>query len=37
MEHQLKASVDGCVDKVLTSTGNQVKARQLLVQLKQSN
>jgi len=36
MEHLLKASIDGLVDKVLTATGNQVKARQLLVQLQQS-
>jgi len=37
MEHLLKASVDGRVEKVLTTTGNQVKARQLLVQLQQSS
>ena len=37
MEHLLKASVDGRVEKVLTATGNQVKARQLLVQLQQSS
>jgi len=37
MEHLLKASVDGKVEKILTTTGNQVKARQLLVQLKQSS
>jgi geranyl-CoA carboxylase alpha subunit len=37
MEHVLKASVDGCVEKILTATGNQVKARQLLVQLKESS
>jgi len=37
MEHLLKASVDGCVEKILTTTGNQVKARQLLVQLQQSS
>ena len=37
MEHLLKASIDGCIEKILTATGNQVKARQLLVQLEQSN
>ncbi|MCL1125718.1 biotin/lipoyl-binding protein [Shewanella surugensis] len=35
MEHMLKSSIDGHVEKVLTTTGNQVKAQQLLVQLKQ--
>jgi geranyl-CoA carboxylase alpha subunit len=37
MEHLLKASVSGHVEKVLTTAGTQVKSRQLLVQLKQSS
>ena len=37
MEHLLKASVNGSVKKILTTIGNQVKARQLLVQLQESS
>jgi len=33
MEHPLKASVDGVIDEVLVSIGDQVKGRQLLIAL----
>jgi biotin carboxyl carrier protein len=35
MQHEIVAERDGVVDKVLVKQGDQVAARQLLVQLKQ--
>jgi len=37
MEHRLKAAISGTVESVLTSVGDQVKTRQLLIKYRRIN